>query len=149
MRRSCTRRLENLAVILTGLTIALNLQAADTVFDNLAETIEREAENKALPMLSIVLVDEDGIAWSFGLGPDSANPELVADGNTTYRIGSVSKLFTDIVVMQMVEQGVLGLDEPVSHHVPDFRPHNPFEIPITLRSLMSHSSGLVREPPVC
>ena len=144
MRKSCTRCLENLAVILTGMTIALNLQAADTVFDNLAETIVREAENKALPMLSIVLVDEDGIAWSFGLGSDSANPERVADGNTSYRIGSVSKLFTDIAVMQMVEQGVLDLDEPVSNYVADFKPHNPFEIPITLRSLMSHSSGLVR-----
>ena len=99
MRRSCIRSLESLAIILVGLTIVLNLQAADTGFEKLAASIEREADNKALPMLSIILVDEDGIAWSFGVGSDSAKPELVADGNTTYRIGSVSKLFTDIVAV--------------------------------------------------
>ena len=148
MRKSCSRSLEILAVILTGLSIALNLQAADKVFEDLGETIEQEAANKNLPLLSIVLVDEDGIVWSFGVGTDISNPKLIADGNTTYRIGSVSKLFTDIVVMQMVEKGELDLDEPVSSYLADFGPENDFDVPITLRSLMSHSSGLVREPPV-
>src|SRR5262249_37314593 len=55
---------------------------------------------------------------------------------------------TDIAVMQLVEQGLYDLDAPVSQYLPDFTPKNPFGKEITLRQLMSHRSGLVREPPV-
>src|SRR5262249_20017888 len=60
----------------------------------------------------------------------------------------VSKLFTDIAVVQLVEKGVLELDAPVTKYLPEFKPVNPFNKPITLRQLMAHHSGLVREPPV-
>jgi D-alanyl-D-alanine dipeptidase/CubicO group peptidase (beta-lactamase class C family) len=60
----------------------------------------------------------------------------------------VSKLFTDIAVMQKVESGELNLDAPIQKYLPDFNPQNPFDVPITLRQLMSHRSGLVRESPV-
>ncbi len=65
-----------------------------------------------------------------------------------YRVGSVSKLFTDIAIMQLVESGDIDLDAPVTTYVPDFDPLDPYGKPITLRQLMSHRSGLVREPPV-
>ena len=71
-----------------------------------------------------------------------------ATAETVYRIGSVSKLFTDIGIMQLVERGELNLDAPVTDYLPDFHPKNPFGTPITLRQLMSHRSGLLREPPV-
>src|SRR5262249_34408190 len=58
------------------------------------------------------------------------------------------KLFTDIVVMQLVEEGKLDLDVPVTRYLPEFKPANSFDKPITLRHLMAHRSGLVREPPV-
>src|SRR5262249_30236050 len=51
-------------------------------------------------------------------------------------------------VMQLVEAGRFDLDTPVSRALPEFAPHNPFETPITLRQLMCHRAGLVREPPV-
>ena len=50
--------------------------------------------------------------------------------------------------MQLVEKGVLSLDEPITKYLPDFKPSDPFGKPITLRQLMAHRSGLVREPPV-
>jgi D-alanyl-D-alanine dipeptidase len=49
--------------------------------------------------------------------------------------------------MQLVEQKRLDLDQPVSRYLPDFQPHNPFGTPITVRMLLTHRSGLVREPP--
>src|SRR5262249_53564068 len=51
-------------------------------------------------------------------------------------------------VMRLVEQGKLNIDAPVTDYLPDFRPQNPFDKPITLRHLMAHQSGLVREPPI-
>lgn len=136
--------------VLLSLFFVANLWALDNTqpFDQLNDLIKQEATSKNLPLLSIVLVDENGVVWSGGTGQDAKNPKLVADGNTSYRIGSVSKLFTDIAVMQYVEQGMLDLDAPVRTYLPDFMPNNPYNTPITLRMLMSHSSGLVREPPV-
>src|SRR5690606_18570364 len=61
---------------------------------------------------------------------------------------SVSKLFTDIAAMQLVERGELDLDAPVTEVLADFRPDNPFGGEITLRQLMAHRAGLVREPAV-
>ena len=83
----------------------------------------------------------------FGLAdPDRKIP---ATEKTVYRVGSVSKLFTDIGVMQMVERGRIDLDAPIQKYLPGFHVNNPFDaVPMTLRQLMSHRSGLLREPAV-
>src|SRR5262249_55747207 len=111
----------------------------------LERLIQHELEDKQLPALSIALVDDQTIVWAAGWGPPTPKPPATA--NTVYRVGSVSKLITDIAVMQLVEQGLYDLDAPVSQYLPDFTPKNPFGKEITLRQLMSHRSGLVREPP--
>jgi CubicO group peptidase (beta-lactamase class C family)/D-alanyl-D-alanine dipeptidase len=110
--------------------------------------IEREVKDKDLPALSIALVDDQEIVWARGFGLANPKGSTPATAATVYRVGSVSKLFTDIAVMQLVEQGKLDLDAPVTRYLPDFKPANPFDKPITLRQLMAHRSGLVREPPV-
>ncbi|MGH8239620.1 MAG: serine hydrolase, partial [Steroidobacteraceae bacterium] len=94
------------------------------------------------------LVDDQQVVWAQGFGWANPGAKIPATAATVYRVGSVSKLFTDIAIMQLVEQGKLDLDAPVTRYLPDFQPHNPSGKPITLRQLMSHHSGLVREPPV-
>jgi CubicO group peptidase (beta-lactamase class C family)/D-alanyl-D-alanine dipeptidase len=110
--------------------------------------IEHEMTLKNLPALSIALVDDQEIVWARGFGYADPVDSVPATANTIYRVGSVSKLFTDIGVMQLVESGELDLDVPVERYLPDFAPLNPFARDVTLRQLMSHRSGLVREPPV-
>ncbi|MBC8066304.1 MAG: beta-lactamase family protein, partial [Chlorobia bacterium] len=114
----------------------------------LEKFIEHEMRDKDLPALSIALVDDQQIVWAKGFGFADAKAKIPATAETVYRVGSVSKLFTDIAIMQLVEQGKLDLDVPVTRYLPDFHPRNPFGKPVTLRQLMSHRSGLVREPPV-
>src|SRR5256886_15701385 len=110
--------------------------------------IEQQMSAKHLPALSIAIVDDQQIVWSEGFGFADPKKKIPATAETTYRIGSVSKLFTDIGIMHLVERGEANLDAPVSTYLPDFHPRNPFSKPITLRALMSHQSGLLREPPV-
>jgi CubicO group peptidase (beta-lactamase class C family)/D-alanyl-D-alanine dipeptidase len=110
--------------------------------------ITHEMSDKDLPALSIALVDDQKLVWSKGFGFADPGRKVPATSKTVYRVGSVSKLFTDIAVMQLVEQGKLDLDAPVTRYLPNFRPRNSFGKRITLRQLMSHRSGLVREPPV-
>ncbi len=116
------------------------------------ETLERfithEMTDKDLPGLSIALIDDQQIVWAKGFGFADPVKKVPATAETVYRVGSVSKLFTDIAVMQLVEQGKINLDAPITRYLPNFRPRNPFGKAVTLRQLMSHRSGLVREPPV-
>lgn len=114
----------------------------------LGSIIEREIQEKQLPAFSIALVDGDQVVWAQGFGYQDPDNKIPATAHTVYRVGSVSKLFTDIGIMQMVEAGKIDLDAPVEKYVPDFHPHNSFGTPITLRELMSHRSGLLREPPI-
>jgi CubicO group peptidase (beta-lactamase class C family)/D-alanyl-D-alanine dipeptidase len=110
--------------------------------------IAAEVQQKGLPALSIALVDDQKIVWARGFGFADPQKRIPATADTAYRVGSVSKLFTDLTLMQLVEQGKIDLDAPVSRYVPEFAPKNPYNVAITLRQLMSHRSGLVREPPV-
>jgi CubicO group peptidase (beta-lactamase class C family)/D-alanyl-D-alanine dipeptidase len=116
----------------------------------LGALIEEQRADKGLSAVSIALVDGQQVVWARGFGladPDAKRP---ATAETVYRVGSVSKLFTDIGVMRLQEQGRLSVDAPVTRYLPDFQPRNPFPEapPVSLRMLMSHHAGLIREPPV-
>jgi serine beta-lactamase-like protein LACTB len=110
--------------------------------------IARQVEQHKLPALSVALVDDQKVFWARGYGLADPKRKTPATAETVYRVGSVSKLFTDLAVMQLVERGALDLDESVTKYLPDFKPRNRFGKPITLRQLMTHRSGLVRESPV-
>ena len=118
------------------------------VAGQLEQAIDRTMRVQGLPVVAIALVDDQDVVWSRGFGIVDSASHRVAGPETVFRVGSVSKLFTDVAIMQLVEQGKLDLDAPITRYLPDFHPHNPYDRPITLRQLMSHRSGLVREPPV-
>lgn len=118
------------------------------VFKHLSAAIEYEVEQKDLPAFSLAIVEGDNVVWSNGYGFQDAEKKVPATAETVYRVGSISKLLTDISVMKLVETGELDLDEPVTTYLPTFKPNNTSGKPITLRMLMTHRSGLVRESPV-
>lgn len=119
-----------------------------TVAEELERVIIHEMNDKGLPAVSIALVDDQEIVWAKGFGFADIDKKIPATAETMYRVGSVSKLFTDIAIMQLVERGELDLDAPITQYLTDFQVKNPFNKSITLRQLMSHRSGLVREPPM-
>ena len=112
----------------------------------LRELIVWEMEDKGIPSISYVLVDGDDVSVEH-LG------EGVGAG-AYFRVGSCTKMITALAVAQLVARGLLELDADVTAYMPDFRPPNPFARPgkegtgITLRRVLSHTAGLVREPGV-
>jgi CubicO group peptidase (beta-lactamase class C family)/D-alanyl-D-alanine dipeptidase len=110
--------------------------------------VERERIDAGIPGFSIAIVEDQSVIWAKGFGHADHAKSRPATPDTVYRVGSVSKLFTDIAVMQLVEEGKIDIDAPVTKYLPKFKPANQFDKPITLRHLMSHRSGLIREPPV-
>ena len=129
---------------------AMPVAAADyqQAIEQLERQIKYELADKQITALSIALVDDQQLVWSAGFGYADPATEASAKSGTIYRVGSVSKLFTDVAIMRLVEQGRIDLDAPVTKYLPEFRPRSPFETEITLRMLMAHRAGLVREPPV-
>lgn len=147
MRRGSLRVcLKALACLLALLAAPARGQYAD-VIARVEALIRHEMAAKELPALSIALIDDQRIVWARGLGFADPGRKVPATENTIYRVGSVSKLFTDIAIMQLAERGEVDVDAPVQRYLPQFRPVNPFGKPITLRQLMAHRSGLTREPP--
>ncbi len=117
----------------------------EAVAAELTRCIEHARETFDLGAVSTALVDGDQVVWAAGFG--EAQPGSPATADTVYRVGSVSKLFTDMALMQLVEQDVIALDDPVQKLVPTFRPGDAAE-KVTFRQLTGHRAGIVREPPV-
>src|SRR5579884_2396700 len=91
------------------------------VAQRLTALVEREVREKKLPAVSIALVDDQRIVWARGFGFADPQAKIPATAETIYRVGSVSKLFTDVALMQLVERGVLDLDAPITNYLPDFK----------------------------
>lgn len=116
------------------------------------DLIRHEVEDKAIPSISYALVDRDGLLAQGHIQRHDGHFNLKAD--TCFRIGSITKTFTSVAIMQLVEKGLIDLDVDVSEYLPGFQPLNPFAgresgpygSHISLRKLMSHTAGIVREP---
>ncbi len=89
-----------------------------------------------------VLVMKDGeVLLQKGYGyADLKSKRAVDPATTIFRLASISKLFTWVSVMQLVEQGRLDLDADVNRYL-DFEIHPAFDRPVTLRNLMTHTGG--------
>ncbi len=112
----------------------------------LEQLITHELATKRIPAISIALVDDREIVWATGFGWARPRDSVPATAETVYRTGSVSKMLTNLAVMHLVEEGKLDLDVPVTQYLPEFSPPVPDSTPLTLRLLMTHHAGLVREP---
>ena len=93
-----------------------------------------------LPGLSIAVVDNGETIYSEGFGSRDKERNLPATPDTLYGIGSITKSFVAIAVMQLVEKGLISLDDPVSMHTP--LRIGLEEDPIRIKHLMTHSLGV-------
>jgi len=95
-----------------------------------------------------VVVGRD-VVWAQGFGWADVERRIPAGVNTIYRVGSISKSFTAVALLQLWERGFLDLDDEVVEAVPELadladRPDG--AMPITFRQMASHTAGLIREP---
>ena len=90
------------------------------------------------PALSIAIVLGSEVIYSKGFGLADGPRGMVATPDTVYQWGSMAKMVTATAIMQLREKGLVDLDAPVSRYLDYFS----VEYPITVRQLLSHSSGL-------
>ncbi len=101
------------------------------------------------PGVSIAVVQGDGAPWARGFGFADLAVGKRAEPDTIYAVGSITKLFTATMLMQLRDAGKLRLDDPVQGYVPDVKvPHrHPGAPAITFRHLVTHTSGLTKDSP--
>jgi CubicO group peptidase (beta-lactamase class C family) len=94
-----------------------------------------------IPGLSLAIVKDGKVVYAKGLGARDLKANLQATPDTLYGIGSCTKSFTAMAVMQLQEQEKLSVNDPVKKYLPEFKVGKD-EAPITIRHLLSHSSGI-------
>ncbi len=116
--------------------------ATDPDFAAIDAFVEAQMKDQRLPGLALGIVKGDQIVHlkSFGIADPSGR---AVTPQTPFIIGSVSKSFTALAVMQLVEQGKIELDAPVQHYIPWFRvADEAASAQITVRHLLYQTSGL-------
>ena len=119
--------------LLMGLTSSL--VNADEIDDFLrAEMLERK-----IPGLQLAVVKNGKIVKTASYGLANIQDAVAVDDDTVFSINSVTKAFTGVAVMQLVEQGKLELSAKISKYLPDLPVewHN-----VTVKQLLTHTSGL-------
>lgn len=109
-------------------------------FEQLEQTIGRLMAQLKIPGASLAVLTGDQVTYTKGFGARDLEQNLPATPDTLYGIGSCTKSFTALAIMQLVQEGKLDLEDPVEKHVP-FKLKTK-EQPITIQNLLSHSSGI-------
>jgi len=104
--------------------------------------VQEAMEQYRIPGLAVGFVHRDHTVYvqGYGIADEGKRPVSTA---TPFMLGSISKSFTALAIMQLVEQGRLKLDDPVRQHLPELR-WEEFEAggPVTVRHLLNQTSGL-------
>ena len=105
-------------------------------------TVNAELKAHHIPGATVAVVKNGQIIFAKGYGyADISKRKAVVANQTLFRIGSVSKLFIWTAVMQLAEQNKLDLDADVNVYLKDFQIPANYPGPITLKDLMTHTSG--------
>jgi CubicO group peptidase (beta-lactamase class C family) len=130
----------------TGWMTESNGQGAktmDTAMRTKLETLIRESMADGLvPGLSVVILNRDCTQYAKGFGQSNLETRSAFTPDTRCHIGSTGKAFTAVAVMQLFERDLIELDAPITTYLPDFRVDDPRGSSITVRHLLTNSSGL-------
>jgi len=108
--------------------------------------IAATSASREQPGLSVGIVHDQDLIWAKGYGFADLGKQIPATPATLYRIASISKLFTATTILQLRDAGKLQLDDPVGKHLAWFKLGHRHPGPeITIRHLITHTSGLPRE----
>ncbi|WP_404816773.1 serine hydrolase domain-containing protein [Streptomyces thermolineatus] len=86
-------------------------------------------------------VRDGGESWAGATGVADVDTGRPADAGMRHRVGSVTKTFTAVAVLQLVEAGRIGLDDPIGDHLPELVPGERGRA-VTVRMLLNHTSGI-------
>ena len=126
-----------------ALVLLLTLTSAVPA-DNVDDYIKREMERQHVPGVSVLVIKDGKVIKSQGYGLANVELNVPATPDTVYKIGSISKQFIAAGILLLVQDGKISLDDNISKFL-EGTPET--WKPITIRHLLTHTSGIVREAP--
>lgn len=114
--------------------------------DRLDSALRELYESEQLPGVSAVISHHGELIWSQSKGYADLDAGRAADADTVYHLGSLTKVFTAIMLMQLRDAGKLALEDRLDQFVPQVSQAG--LPPMTLKQLVSHTSGLPLMPPL-
>lgn len=112
-------------------------------FAQILERIERVKQQYNVAGLGLVIVDGRETLHQAYLGLANRDEQIPVDDDTVFRVGSITKTFTSLAILRLVEQGKISLQDPVSKHVektPYVNTNYP-STPIRIAHLLEHTAG--------
>ena len=120
-----------IGILLMGGTGIMGAAPSEDRPGQLDRYLDRYQRTMVIPQMAVAVMREGELVYSRSWGEG-------VDGRTRFYIGSISKSVTGLAVMQLVEQGLIDLDQPVSAYIPEFTVSDE----ITVRHLLHHVSGM-------
>ena len=109
------------------------------------EKTEARRKELGIPGMSLVIVKDDKIIYVKGLGYKDLEKKIAVTPDTEFAIGSATKAFTALAILMSQDEGKLSLDDSPKKYLSYFRMYDPdADKNITIRDLLTHSSGLNR-----
>ena len=122
--------------------------------------LRRAVEQKKIPGVVAMVATADGVVYQGAFGKQDVRAGVAMTPDSIFRIASMTKPVTSVAVMQLVEQGVLKLDDPAGKYLPELAQVKVFQgfdrkrgkpilrppaTPVTIRHLLTHTSGFSYE----
>ena len=127
-------------VLLFSFWLSIHAIHAQSVVDKIDHYVQARLAKSSVPGMAIALVHNDTVLLSKGYGVTGANTPVTV--NTPFAIASLSKAFTAMAIMQLVDAGRISLDSPVVQYVPAFATQDNRGQSITIRQVLHQTSGL-------
>jgi serine beta-lactamase-like protein LACTB, mitochondrial len=131
-----------LLVVVLALSIAVPeaTPAAQEQFDWIPQALAAARPRTGAPGIAAAIVKEGQLVWAGGDGLAHVEHNVPVRADTVFRVGSITKTITAVAVLQLVEKGLVGLDDPIGKYVPKY-PKERSSV-ITVRHILTHTSGI-------
>lgn len=124
-------------------SLVVQAQDASPVGEKLGQKIDAVLKEARIPGAAVIVVKDGQVLVNSGFGFADLEKQTPVTSKTLFELGSSSKSFTALAVLQLVEDGFVKLDDPVSKHFPGFQVvYKGKAVNITLDHLLHHTSGL-------
>jgi len=113
--------------------------------EELKANIQERVNLEYTPSIAVGIIDSSGMHF-YNYGKTKNENGKIVDERTIYEIGSISKVFTSLLLAELVAEGKMKLDDPIEKYLPNVQVPNYKGVKITLKHLATHNSGLPRLP---
>ncbi len=129
----------------------MNDEAVSSVMPQLDRLFLGWLEKARLPGLAVGIVSGQDLVWSGGYGYADIGSRRKPDALTISRVASITKTFTAAAILQLRDEGLLTLEDPLVLHIPEFSGADPRAgtlEDVSIKRMLTHRAGLVTEPPL-